>query len=236
MFELTLPVRDIVRSTPRTRIFHIDLGAQAFPFVAGQAVFAGLAAGNVRRPYSIACSPGQSRERRALELLVQIDDHNAPDPHLELAAYGTPLKIQGPFGSFSLPPDAAGAPLLFIAGGTGIAPLRSMMWDTLEQRAEPHIDVLYSARSPEEFAYADELAQLATDRRIRLLQTVTRDAGTAWAGTRGRVTRDLVGRYLTPGATRCVVCGPTSLVSDATAFLKSFDVPAAHILTETYAA
>ena len=189
MFELTLPVRDIIRSTPRTRIFHLDLGAQAFPFVAGQAVFAGLAAGAVRRPYSIACSPGQSRARHALELLVQIDDHNAPDPHLELAAQGTPLRIQGPFGSFSLPPDSTAAPLLFIAGGTGIAPLRSMMWDTLEKGFEPQIDVIYSARSPEEFAYADELRQLETNRRIRLLQTVTRDTGNDWAGTRGRVSR-----------------------------------------------
>jgi ferredoxin-NADP reductase len=235
VLDLTLPVRESERATPRTRIIDVDLSGHAFPFVAGQAVFAGLAQGAVRRPYSIACSPAQSQRQQSLELLVQIDDHNAPDPHLELAQRGTLLRIQGPFGAFSLPVEANGDPLLFIAGGTGIAPLRSMMWDVLEKQADAHIGVLYSARSPEEFAYGDELRHLASEGRIRLVQTATRDVNERWDGTRGRLNRDLIGTMLDGRHTRCVVCGPAALVADATAFLRSFGVPATHILTETYA-
>ena len=236
MLELTLPVREIIRATPRTRIIHADLGTHAFHFIAGQAVFAGLESGTVRRPYSIACSPAQSQRTNSLELLVQIDDHNAPDPHLELAQRGTLLRVQGPFGSFTLPADSDDEPLLFIAGGTGIAPLRAMLWDVLDRQPQRVIDVLYSARGPDEFAYGEELAGLAQSGRITLLRTVTRNSTTDWDGSRGRMDRDVIGRVLRGAATRCVICGPAALVADAAAYVKSHGVPPARILTETYSA
>ncbi len=126
MRSLIIPARTITQSTPRTRIIVGDLGTQTFEFRAGQAVTVGLAEGTVRRPYSIACSPNQASRTRAVELLVQIDDHAAPDPHLERAAPGTLLRIDGPFGSFSLPSALLERRILLIAGGTGIAPLRSI--------------------------------------------------------------------------------------------------------------
>jgi ferredoxin-NADP reductase len=230
--ELTLPAREVVRSTPRTRIIHVELGDQEFDFVAGQAVFAGLADGALRRPYSIACSPAQAQRANAIELLVQIDDHNAPDPHLELAEPGTLLRIAGPFGAFSLPPHET-TPLLFIAGGTGIAPLRAMMWDTLE-RTDTSISVLYSARGPEEFAYADELTQLAAEGRIELLRTITRSGAENWPGTRGRLSRELISHALRTPTTRAVICGPSALVADTTRLLQELGLPPDRILTETY--
>jgi phenol hydroxylase P5 protein len=233
--ELTLPARAIVQSTPRTRIISADLGEREFEFVAGQAVFAGLAESTVRRPYSIACSPSQSRRSRVIELLVQIDDHAAPDPHLERAAVGTLLRIEGPFGTFSLPDGVRTEPLLLIAGGTGIAPLRSMMWNILESQPGRDISVLYSARGPEEFAYGEELAHLQAAGRIVLVRTVTRDTGSDWDGSRGRMNRALIGTMLKTPATQCVICGPAALVADATEILKSHGVAETLILTETYA-
>ena len=73
MSTLLLPVREASQATPRTRLLTIDLAGEGFPFTAGQAVYAGLADGTVRRPYSIASSPTWSRQADALELLVQID-------------------------------------------------------------------------------------------------------------------------------------------------------------------
>jgi ferredoxin-NADP reductase len=110
-----------------------------------------------------------------------------------------------------------------------------MMWDVLEHQPQSAISVLYSARSADEFAYADELAQLAADGRIDLVRTVTRDAGQNWEGTRGRMNRELIGTVLKDATSRCVICGPVTLVADATEFLKSHGVPANRILTEAYA-
>jgi ferredoxin-NADP reductase len=143
-----LSAREVVTATPRTRIITIDLDTQAFTFRAGQAVLAGRADGALKRPYSIACSPGQARRSNAIELLVQTDDHRVPDPHLERVTAGTALRIEGPFGSFGLSQPLTEPRLLLIAGGTGIAPLRAILWDTLEHRAAVDIHLIYSARSP----------------------------------------------------------------------------------------
>ena len=233
MLELVLPARSVLRATPRTRVIRIDLGSQSFPFTAGQAVFAGLAEGSVRRPYSIACSPGQATRQNAIELLVQIDDHNAPDPHLERVEPGTLLSIQGPFGSFSLR-EFHSPSLLLVAGGTGIAPLRSMMWDVLERTNGMKIALLYSARTPDEFAYREELQALASERRISLVMTVTRDLESSWPGPRGRVNHDLITGILKEPDTQCVICGPAALVADTTALLRKLGVR--EIVTETYSA
>ena len=235
MTTLVLPARDIIPATPRTRIITADLGNTTFAFRAGQAVFAGLADGAVRRPYSIACSPAQAGRTNAIELLVQIDDHVAPDPHLERARPGTPLRIEGPFGSFGVPSPPTERQLLLIAGGTGIAPLRSIMWDTLETDPTVQITLIYSARAPEEFAYHEELRTLAAQRRIALTLTVTRDGAASWAGTRGRIDATLITSSLKSSETRCVVCGPGALVADAITLLRGAGVAAERIATETYA-
>lgn len=236
MTVLNVPARDVVRATPRTRIITADLAGQTFPFTAGQAVFAGLADSTVRRPYSIACSPRQAAQAGALELLVQIDDHSAPDPHLERVQPGTRLHIEGPFGSFALSPAFEERHLLLIAGGTGIAPLRSILWNTLDERRDVNIAVAYSARSPEEFAYLRELQALAAGGRIQLLLTVTRAGEGAWAGPRGRIGQATIASLLQTAMTRCLICGPPALVADAGALLKAAGVEAERIVTETYAA
>lgn len=234
MTSLVLPVRHVVQATPRTRIIKLDSDQAAFRFNAGQAVFVGLADGNVRRPYSIACSPTQALAEGTLELLVQIDDHDPPDPHLERATVGTELSIEGPFGSFGLPSPVLERRLLFVAGGTGIAPLRSMMWETLAGDAEVQIGLIYSARSPEEFAYREELRQLAVDNRIDLRLTITREAGAEWTGGRGRIDSALIQSMLRTKETRCLICGPAALVKQAAATLNAAGVPEERIVSESF--
>jgi ferredoxin-NADP reductase len=229
-----LPVRDSIEATPRTRIITIDLAGQPFSFAAGQAVYAGLADGTVRRPYSIASSPSHARTTHSFELLVQIDNHEGPDPHLERAVPGTLLRIDGPMGSFGLPENLAERHLLFIAGGTGIAPLRSMMWETLATRPDVDIGLIYSARNPDEFAYRDQLVALADDGRIDLRLTTTREAGKEWTGGRGRADEALIRSVLKSAQTRCLVCGPPLLIKDASTTLRAAGVPADLIVSEAF--
>jgi ferredoxin-NADP reductase len=231
---LHLRARDVVAATPRTRIIKVGLDGHEFRFHAGQAVFAGLADGQVKRPYSIACSPLQTARDDMIELLVQIDDHRAPDPHLERAGVGTLLRIAGPIGSFGLSPPRSERQLMLIAGGTGIAPLRSILWDTLEQQPPLDITLVYSARQPEEFAYREELLALARDRRLELFLTVTRGAGDDWTGTRGRIDEALITRTVKTRDVRCAVCGPVPFVADVLVLLRNAGVPAERIVTETY--
>jgi NAD(P)H-flavin reductase len=97
---LTVAVRHVASATPRTRIIGLDLGATPFPFAAGQAVMVGLHGSPLRKPYSIASAPWEFLKTGVLHVLAQVDETGALDPHLELAAPGTLIDLDGPFGSF----------------------------------------------------------------------------------------------------------------------------------------
>lgn len=232
--RLILHARTVEQATPRTRRIVLGLEGQALPFTAGQAVWAGLADGTQRRPYSIACSPAQAAAADAIELLVQIDDHQPPDPHLERVTAGTAVAIEGPFGSFTLAPIDDDTPVLLVAGGTGIAPLRAMLWERMARLPVAPLTLLYSVRAPEEFAYLVELQELAEAGRIDLLLTVTRPAA-AWAGGRGRIDGQLLLQGLRGPATVCALCGPPAFVRDTMALLTAAGVPAAQIRWEASA-
>ena len=223
----------MVRATPRTRLLTLDL-EESFPFTAGQAVYAGLANGNVRRPYSIASSPSASRASATLQLLVQIDDHSAPDPHLERVDIGTEVRIEGPFGSFGLPLPVDERLVLFVAGGTGIAPLRSMLGELLDQQPDIAATLLYSARTSQEFAFLDEFTALANAGRLTMHLTVTRDADSLWNGGRGRFDASNVRAVLKTTTARCLVCGPPSLVTSTIAYLKDAGVAEERIGWEAF--
>jgi len=226
-----VPARSVVNATPRTRILTLDLNGQPFHFAAGQAVVVGLAAGSARRFYSIACSPSHAREHDSLELLVLIDG-TAEDPHLERAVPGTLVHVDGPFGSFCLPSTVTEPRVLFVAGGTGIAPLRAMLWDLLEQHPAARPTLIYSARAPEEFAFLEELTRLASEGRLDLYLTVTRDNDAGWSGSRGRIDERVIASAVATPETRCLVCGPPAMVTDTVAWLRAAGVPEFRIQCE----
>ncbi len=230
---ITLPVREVVFATPRARGISLDLGDTSFPFSAVQVVMVGLNGSLLRKPYSIASAPWEVTRTGVMQLLIQIDD-SALDPHLERATPGTQVDVEGPFGTFGLPAGQSQEPLLFLAGGTGIAPLRSILMDRLMRGRAVPINVIYSARSADEFAFRTELDALEKAGRITIHFTVTRDEGGAWPGRRGRIDHALIADTLPSPDARCLVCGPPRMVADAKDWLEKNGVQAARILTEQY--
>ncbi len=230
----TLRVREVVRATPRTRVLRLDLDGSDFSFSAGQAVMAGLHGSPLRKPYSIASAPFEAQRDGAIELLIQVEDAGGPDPHLELAEPGRAIDIEGPFGQFGLPPTATDRPLLFVAGGTGIAPLRSMIVEVLHSDPSACPSLLYSARNPDELAYREELEGLAAAGRLNLFVTVTRDSHATWPGRRGRIDEGLLKAALPSLDARCLICGPPALVRDVSEGLTRMGVGPDAILVERY--
>jgi ferredoxin-NADP reductase len=230
---LTLPIRDVLPATPRARIVRLDLGNRAFVYTAGQAAYIGAHGQMLRKPYSIAASPEDARRDGWIELLVGVDDRGVAGPHLSLCA-GALVDVDGPIGIFTFPPEPAERRFVFIAGGTGIAPLRAMLRHALVLR-RPQIGLLYSARTPEDFAYEDELRALAREGRIELRQTITRTGGDeSWAGGRGRIGRATLEPLVHDPATLCFICGPPTLVDETTKLLQELGVSRARIRIEQW--
>ena len=230
---ITVPVRQITRATPRIRILNLDLRASTFSFAAGQAVMLGLSGSPLRKPYSIASAPWEVTKSGIMQVLVQVEDSGGLDPHLELASPGTLLDLDGPFGSFGLP-ERVERSLLFVAGGTGIAPLRSMLIEHLSRPTKYRAALVYSARSVDEFAFRPELAALESAGRISSYFTVTREERADWQGRRGRISGELLKEALPSTDSICFVCGPPQLVSDTRALLTQLGVGADQILVEKY--
>jgi len=229
---LTLPIREVLPATPRARIARINLDGHAFEYAPGQAVSIATHGQDKRRPYSIAAAPEDARRDGWLELLVGVNADGTPGSHLALEP-GTLVDVEGPLGSFTFPPAPVERRLVFIAGGTGIAPLRAMMQRALHL---PHrnIGLFYSVRTPDEFAHEMELRGLADAGEIELRQTVTRATDMDWTGPRGRLNREALEELIHDPATLCFVCGPPALVDEMPKILAGLGIPRERIKIEEW--
>ena len=230
---LTLPIRDVLPATPRARIVRLDLNGTAFPYQPGQALLAGSHGLEKRKPYSIALAPEEAAGKGWLELLVGVDSEGSAGTHLTLARDAL-VDVEGPIGRFTFPDAPAERRFLFVAGGTGVAPLRAMLHRAL---TVPHLQIgfLYSARTPDEFAYEAELRSLAEAGDIELRLAATREiAHESWHGTRGRISRADLEPLVHSGETLCFVCGPAPFVEDMLAALLELGVPRERIRIEEW--
>ena len=233
MRELILPVTTVRTETPFTRIVRLAFDGAAFPFRAGQSATIGPAESAHRVPYSLACSPDEARTGRYLEFLIKVEPSGRWGHRFDRIARGQRLAVRGPFGSFGLPSRTILRPMLFVAGGTGIAPVRSMVMQALGRRHGP-LSVLYSARAASELAYARELRRLARNNRVSVRFHATRDAPRGWRGERGRITAAHLEPVLESRSTLCFVCGPSAMVADLPLLLRRVGVPGRNIRLETW--
>ena len=192
-----------------------------FDFIAGQYVNLILPdpphtdAGGNRRTFSIASAPQDSGDVRFATRLTG----SAMKRSLVEVRLGTPVELLGPAGSFTLHPEAS-VPAVFIAGGIGITPFRSMVQDAV-RRGLPHpITLIYSNRNPEGAAFHEEFVRLSERHaRFAYIPTMTQ-ADTSrhpWTGERRRVSADFLRDHLGDLATPiCYLAGPPGLVAGIT--------------------
>jgi ferredoxin-NADP reductase len=228
---LTLPVRTVAVATPRARIVQLDLSGHAFEYLAGQAVIVTDMDGE-RRAYSIASAPEDVEQTGRLQLLVGV---SADSTRRFAFEPGANVTVEGPMGAFTFPSEPAERHFLFVAGGTGIAPLRAMIRHAVADGAPPRtIGLLYSARTPEEFAFESEFQTLANQGAIELRQRVTRASEAEWPGDRGRIDRVGLSALVHDERTLCFVCGPAAMVDDIPPMLGEIGIARDRIRIEEW--
>lgn len=121
---------------------------------------------------------------------------------------GATIGLRGPFGK-GFPIEALkGKDLLFVAGGIGIIPLRSLIHYVLERRKDfGQLSILYGAKTPKEFLFTDELKAWGQRGDVRLMLTVDKPDET-WKGNAGVITRLIPPLELRPKETYAVIVGP----------------------------
>jgi ferredoxin-NADP reductase len=209
-------------------------------YMAGQHVDVRLVAEDgyeARRSYSIASAPGSAE----LELLVERLPDGEVSPFIadELQP-GDTLEIRGPIGGHFTWTPSNRRPIVLIAGGSGIAPLMSMIRhrSVAPDPSAPAL-LLYSGRTWLHMAFADELERLAArDASFSFVATTTREPARRIGDFARRIDADMLGTVLAPlrqaGEPACFVCGATNFVETAATALVDLGVPAASVKTERY--
>ena len=211
----------------------MSLGGLQFSHQAGQAALLGVSGQPKRVPYSIASSPSESAAHGYLEFLLKLEPAGS-GTHLAGLRRGARVAVEGPFGSFVLPAAPAETQFLFVAGGTGIAPLRSMIVQAVETSLPGRLHLLYSARTPADFAYLTELRRLQRSGRLELALNATRQTSSRWRSERGRISENQLSRLVEDPATLCFVCGPAAMVDEVPRMLTRLGVAARRIRVEEW--
>ena len=180
-----------------------------------------LGAGEV--PISISGDPGDGGL-----LLHTVRDIGGVTHVLATAADGDVLTVRGPYGRGWDVSDGRGRDIIIVAGGIGLAPLRSAVLEVLAKRESyGRVALLYGARTPADRLYPDELADWAAA-GVEVAVTVDR-ADPGWAGPVGLVTALIPRASFDPGHALALVCGPEVMMRFVATALLDSGLPAAAI-------
>lgn len=121
---------------------------------------------------------------------------------------GDVIGVRGPFGSAWPVKEARGSDVVIVAGGIGLAPLRSALYHVLSQREKyGKIVLLYGCRSPEDILFRKELEKWRARFDLEIFVTVDY-ANSRWHGNVGVVTKLIPKAPFDPLNTVAMVCGP----------------------------
>jgi ferredoxin-NADP reductase len=125
---------------------------------------------------------------------------------------------------------------VLIGGGVGITPMMSVARFLTETRWPGKLHLILSCRSPRDFIFRNELAELeARNENLSLTVTMSSPQDEPWTGTLGRVDAALLAAAVTEIATRRVhLCGPPPMMDAVKAALAGLGVPEAQIHTEAF--
>jgi ferredoxin-NADP reductase len=202
------------RETPHAKSLYLDVpGWEGHK--AGHHVDVRLTAEDgyqAQRSYSIASAPEDGR----LEIMVERLEDGELSPYLtDELRVGDGLELRGPIGGWFTWEAREGGPLLLVAGGSGIAPLRAMLRHRAAANSDASCRLLYSSRSREETIYAEVLDRLGgEDGMLEVIHTLTRSQPPGWTGYSRRIDREMLGE-VAPSPEELpltFVCGPTPLV------------------------
>jgi len=223
-FELSAPGSSAIKRLPGRIVRSIPLShdvlgvflrlppAEDFDFQAGQYVDVMLLGGR-RRSFSIASPPHDSRLLELHIRRVQGGEFTEPlfaDPDVHRER-GMLLSIEGPLGQFVYRP--ADAPMLLVGGGTGIAPLKSIVRHVIENDLRRRMILYWGVRSERDLYAHGELKELERRAPAFRYEAVLSEPSAAWAGRRGWVHEAVLHDFERLSATDIYASGPPDMIA-----------------------
>ncbi len=229
-------VLELVAETTRAKTIMFERPDWPLGYRAGQHVDVRLTAEDgyqAQRSYSIASAP----EDDHLMLTVERLEDGEVSPYLvDVLRPGDQVELRGPIGGYFVWEESLGGPLVLIAGGSGVVPLRSMLrhWSSTDRSVT--VRLLYSVRRLSEVIYHDELLGYGGRDGVDVRFVLTREWPDDWQGRRGRIDRALLEDVAGPPSVkpRVYVCGPNAFVEAAAGWLVDGGHDPSRIRTERF--
>ncbi|HUK57344.1 MAG TPA: FAD-binding oxidoreductase [Nitrospiria bacterium] len=239
--QMNLVLSEIRQETPEIKSFRLDLGPnKPFAFRPGQFVIITAEVwnpkrnrmGTANRAFSISSSPA---EEDYIEIAAKRYPEGRITPWLHDAVkVGDLLNVKGPEGQFVFRENESDE-IVLIAGGIGIAPYRSMIRYILAKGWPVRVKLLYSARTPADFAFKPEFDAAAQQHtHFQCVYTITRPDGTPWTGRVGRFDEAFFREQLGPLGTLYYLCGPDRMIKENAQTLTALGVPYPLIRSERW--
>ena len=127
---------------------------------------------------------------------------------------GDTMGFRGPYGNHFPVDEWKGKNIVFVAGGIGLPPVRSVIWNVLDRREDfGHITIVYGAKTVADLVYKEELKHWEARGDVTLVQTVDPGGQTAdWKGKVGFVPTVLKEAAPKAENTVAVICGPPIMI------------------------
>ena len=182
------------------------------------------------RPYSIASSP---EEKGVIKLCVNLVRGGPGSTFLHSLRHGDKVNFLPPFGYFTVN-EALTTSLLFVATGTGIAPIKSMILHQLWSWNRRPMALYWGLRSEADLYYQKEFLNLAEKYpTFKFIQTLSQPSP-AWKGAQGRVTALLPNMIQTVENLDAYLCGNGTMIKEVRAILIEKGMPRKSIHTEKF--
>lgn len=186
-------------------VLELDAGASAPAFLPGQYVNIDVPGSGLNRSYSFSSAPGDS----TISFLIKKIPGGAMSTWLESARAGDKLDLIGPLGSFYL--RGAQRPLLFLAGGTGLAPFLSMLEVLARTGSEQKVHMIYGVTRDLDLVQIEAIEAYAARLPNFSYATVVADASSNHP-RKGWVTQHIPAEALNDGDVDVYLCGPPPMV------------------------
>jgi propane monooxygenase reductase subunit len=200
-------------------------------FVAGQFVSVGIPGTGLFRSYSMANPPSADQ---VVELIVRVIPGGMFSSWLEQRARpGDRVPVQGPYGMLKI--RLSHRRILMIAGGSGMAPILSMLEDLAEKGNERPVTLFFGARSERDLYLEDRLAKLGERMPLEFVPALSESWAPSWSGETGLVTEVLRRRLPSLEGWDAYMCGPPPMIDAATPLLVDSGVRARNIYFDAFA-
>ncbi|HHH35941.1 MAG TPA: NAD(P)H-flavin reductase [Gammaproteobacteria bacterium] len=185
------------------------------------------------RSFSLACAP---RQDGLLELHIRrVGGNPFTDFVFEKLSVADSLTIAGPFGSFTLEAPNRPRPRLFLAGGTGFAPIKSFIEALLRAQQGPLLHLYWGARQRGDLYLHEEACAWARSHGLHYVPVLSESEGDReWAGRRGLVHEAAAGDHPDLTGFEVYASGPPPMIEAARTTLLRQGLAAAHFHTEIY--